>query len=92
MQLTDLASLGVMATCVSYALGSLTRYLIVRSALRDTTPEQRPEILEALPPLLAPPRVTPPRTSRALKPRKSISSVSQRGSLPCRDSSQDDSC
>ncbi len=64
MSLADMAGLGVLTSTLSIGVIALTRYLIVRTALRDTKPEQRPAILRALPPVLATSRATPPTAQR----------------------------
>ena len=52
MGVVELAGIGLIATSGSVALVALTRYLIVRVALRDAKPEERPAILTVLPPVL----------------------------------------
>ncbi len=60
MGITELAGIVVIATPASVAF---TRYLIVRIALRDAKPKDRPAILAALPPVLDPRKAMPERGS-----------------------------
>lgn len=64
MNLADVAGLGVLTSSFSVGIIALTRYLIVKAALRDTKPEQRPAILRTLPQVLATSRATPPPAQR----------------------------